>query len=158
DSETWVEIEGDEKRVIRNKADGLYEIGTGAKRFAVTGLKPGTAYRYRIVHRVVTVFKTSFMEFADIATTPVYTFTTPRENENTVSCLVLNDIHNRPESYAKLIGLSKDPYDFVVLNGDLLGEVFHERQLAEEFLDPVVSAFAKEKPFIFVRGNHETRG
>lgn len=159
DSETWVELEGDKKWVIKNKEDGLYEIGTGVKRYLVTNLRPDTTYRYRIFRRVVTKFKTSFMEFADIFSTPYYSFTTPGENATTVSCRILNDIHGRPPSYGHLLGLIREPFDFVVLNGDLvLGETIDRQQLSEEILEPNVQLYAKEKPFVFVRGNHEARG
>src|SRR5690625_4081435 len=159
DSETWVELEGDKKWVIKNKEDGLYEIGTGGKRYLVTILRPDTTYLYRIFRRVVTKFKTSFMEFADIFSTPYYSFTTPGENATTVSCRILNDIHGRPPSYGHLLGLIREPFDFVVLNGDLvLGETIDRQQLSEEILEPNVQLYAKEKPFVFVRGNHEARG
>src|SRR5690606_3306366 len=37
-------------------------------------------------------------------------------------------------------------------------EQHHEQQLIDHLLEPATKIFATEKPFIMVRGNHETRG
>jgi predicted phosphodiesterase len=76
-----------------------------------------------------------------------------------VSCLILNDIHDRPHSFRDLISLNEDsPYDFVVLNGDMFDYQVDEKQLIDHLIKPCTEIFAKEKPFIMSRGNHETRG
>ncbi len=44
------------------------------------------------------------------------------------------------------------------LNGDILSWIGDEERIFGGFLDASVNLYAQEKPFIFIRGNHETRG
>ncbi len=156
---SWLELnDGATVRKIINNKDGLTEVGTGLKIYTITGLQPGKTYRYRILRKEITDYKTSFMKFADTVASQEYRFTTPVPDADTVSCLILNDIHDRPHSFNDLISLNREPYDFVVLNGDMFDEQHHEQQLIDHLLAPVSEIFATEKPFIMVRGNHETRG
>lgn len=158
-SVSWLELsDGPTVRKIINRSDGLTEVGTGLKIYTIADLQPGKTYAYRIFRKVITDYKTSFMKFADVVSSPEYRFTTPSPDADTVSCLILNDIHDRPHSFGDLISLNKEPYDFVVLNGDMFDEQHHEQQLIDHLLEPVTEIFATEKPFIMVRGNHETRG
>ncbi len=43
-------------------------------------------------------------------------------------------------------------------NGDILGHIEDEPQIIDHVLKPCSDLFAKEIPFIYVRGNHEARG
>src|SRR5699024_2698511 len=76
----------------------------------------------------------------------------------TVSCLILNDIHDRPKSFKHLLDFNTKPYEFVFLNGDMFDYQTDENQLIEHLIQPCTDIFASEKPFILSRGNHETRG
>lgn len=160
DTVTWVEVvdSHSNKRIIRNKKDGLYEVGKGLKIFTIQDLIPGEKYSYRILHKVITDYTTSFMKFAEVTRSPDYIFSAPEQNKNEISFAILNDIHDRPHSFAELLGLNGKDYDYVVLNGDIFNEVRHEDQLINHLFNPVISLFANERPFILVRGNHETRG
>ena len=46
----------------------------------------------------------------------------------------------------------------MVLNGDILSWIGAEKRIFKGFLDAAVETFAKDEPFIYIRGNHETRG
>jgi len=63
---------------------------------------------------------------------------------------------------AKVGSLLKDvdwgKTDFVLLNGDFMDSFELESDLYLGVLDTCVEVFAKEKPLVIVRGNHETRG
>lgn len=48
--------------------------------------------------------------------------------------------------------------DFYFLNGDILGHIDDEQQIYDSFLDTCISQFAQNIPFVYARGNHETRG
>ena len=73
--------------------------------------------------------------------------------------LVLNDIHDRPASFQHLLQLNgSDPYQYVFLNGDMFDYQTNEKQIIDHLLTPCTESFATQKPMLFVRGNHETRG
>ena len=46
----------------------------------------------------------------------------------------------------------------VIYNGDMVSELNSQDDVFAAFMDESISLFAKEKPFYYVRGNHETRG
>ncbi len=57
------------------------------------------------------------------------------------------------------MGLNKDPYDFVFFNGDMFDYQEDEQQIIDHLLiPPATQPSHPRKPFIFTRGNHETRG
>src|SRR5690606_6144550 len=64
----------------------------------------------------------------------------------------------RPNTFKDLITLQKESYDFVVFNGDTFNYQTGEQQIINHLINPISKLFATEKPFIMVRGNHETRG
>src|SRR5690606_19945062 len=94
----------------------------------------------------------------DTTQSAAYKFSTPAEGADRVSCVILNDIHDRPGSFKDLMSLQKESYDFVVLNGDMFDYQTDEQQLIDHLINPVTELFATAKPFVMVRGNHETRG
>lgn len=47
--------------------------------------------------------------------------------------------------------------DFVVYNGDMLNDFMQPNQVFTGFLDATVRLFARTMPFVYARGNHETR-
>lgn len=98
------------------------------------------------------------MKFADTTKSTDFTLIVPEEDQNEVSFVVFNDVHDRPNTFHHLLNLTERHYDYVVLNGDIFGALYNEEHLINDLLNPVVSIFAKERPFIYVRGNHETRG
>ncbi|MGH4125209.1 MAG: metallophosphoesterase family protein [Clostridium sp.] len=68
----------------------------------------------------------------------------------------LNDVHENKNIYNKF--LSKGNYDFVVLNGDTVNTLDSTSDIIGKILKPLSIATNGEKPFYFVRGNHEPRG
>lgn len=78
------------------------------------------------------------------------------KDKDKVTFYVLSDIHERKEIYKKF--LTKDDYDFLVLNGDVLSSVDSKDIIINEMLKPLSLYTDGFKPFYFVRGNHETRG
>lgn len=159
DSVTWVELdEGDAKRKIVNKSDGFLEAGRGPKSFKIDGLVPGKEYRYAVYRKEIIVFKPYDLQYGEPRKTKDYTFRTPLLSAQTVSCLIMNDIHDRPYSFSQLMSLNKEPYEFVVFNGDTFDYQTDERQLIDHLFQPVSELFAADKPMLMIRGNHETRG
>lgn len=159
DSVTWIEVDdGRQVRKIMNSKDGFFEAGKGVKRFDVDGLLPGRNYRYTVFRRAIPAFTPYNLKLDDTTQSIAYSFSTPHRDSDELSCVVLNDIHDRPDSFKDLISLQKKPYEFVFLNGDIFDFQTDEQQLIDHLIHPVTALFAAEKPFVMVRGNHETRG
>lgn len=159
DALTWIEVaDGERTQKIMNAKDGFYEAGRGVKRFDVEGLVPGKKYTYRVLRRAIPKFTPYGLKLEETVQSPAYEFSTPAVDSDSVSCVILNDIHDRPGSFGDLISLQEKPYEFVILNGDMFDYQTDEQQLVDHLIDPVTSLFASSKPFVMVRGNHETRG
>ncbi|MFT4202874.1 MAG: metallophosphoesterase [Chitinophagaceae bacterium] len=56
------------------------------------------------------------------------------------------------------MALNNKPYDFVFLHGDMFDYQTGEQQLTDHLIQRCTDSFAEEKPFIYIRGNHEVRG
>lgn len=143
----------------QSESDGFKEANQTLFNIKLTHLTPGKTYYYKVFSKEITSFQPYKLTYGEEIETSVFKFTTPLESSNDVSCLILNDIHDRPNSFAELISLNKEkPYDFVFMNGDMFDYQEDEKQLIDHLIAPCTQLFAKEKPFILSRGNHETRG
>jgi len=161
-SYSWVEY-GETPDQLNKKAHrvnaGLVEANTTIQAITLRNLQPGKQYAYRICSKALTGFDPYKITYGDTFTSDVYTFTTPSIDADRVRFVVLNDIHDRPDSFAHLLQLPESPEnDFVFLNGDMFDYQTDEDQLVNHLLKPVTSLFATRVPFILSRGNHETRG
>jgi 3',5'-cyclic AMP phosphodiesterase CpdA len=59
---------------------------------------------------------------------------------------------------ASLASVKWTNIDLTFLNGDMVHGVNNEQQLYQCIIDPCAQSFASRIPFIYVRGNHDTRG
>ncbi|UCS92124.1 metallophosphoesterase family protein [Echinicola marina] len=157
---SWVQYgeESCDKKAF-TKIDGFIQANNRLNKVQLKGLKPNTNYQYRVVSKPLIKFEPYDQQFGEEIQGEVYHFSTPAATGEAVSCIILNDIHDRPYSFGELLGLNKDfHYDFVALNGDMFDYQSDEQQLIDHLIRPCTSLFASEKPFIMIRGNHETRG
>ena len=142
-----------------NETEGLIEAYNTVNSVIITGLQPDTEYEYKIVSKEITKFQPYSLAYGNTPETPVYSFKTAAANAKEVSWLVFNDIHDRPQSIPHLLGLNKgENFDYAFFNGDMFDYQTDEQQIIDHFLKPCSSSFATTTPFLFVRGNHETRG
>ncbi len=160
-SYSWVEY--GETAELGKKAhavtDGLVDAYNRVHEIILEDLEPGKTYWYRIVSKAILDFQPYKLVYGEQLNSDVYTLSTLPTHSRELNWLVLNDIHDQPKSFDDLIRLNgKDPYDFVFLNGDMFDYQTDEKQIMEHLLIPCSSSFATQKPFLFVRGNHETRG
>src|SRR5690606_890589 len=82
-----------------------------------------------------------------------------KEDQAEIHCLILNDIHERKESYAEMIAKSTLAHkDLIFLNGDSFHYVTTSNDLTEKLFSPLGEVLGGRTPFVMVRGNHETRG
>ena len=166
----WVELAPDDSshfyHTERPKyfaaAYGFKKVGT-IHQVDLTGLKPGTKYRYRVYSQEVTKHVGVNVEYGKVVATGVYrqeplSFVTLGPSQAT-RFSVVNDIHGRSDVLNKLLDLSDLPsQDFIVFNGDMVDNLLSEQQMFDGFMDTAIKRFASNKPMFYSRGNHETRG
>ena len=164
---SWVEYFEDdgsnfyqkERKKTFDAADGLKNISR-LHRVTVKNLNPATKYAYRIYSNEVYDDRSfgNTVATAVYKRKPLYFTTQPIEKEH-VSVVVLSDMHEKTAKVGSLLkGVEWDKTDFVLLDGDFMDSFEIESDLYEGVLDTCVEIFAKEKPLVIVRGNHETRG
>ncbi|WP_264551628.1 purple acid phosphatase family protein [Flavobacterium sp. N2038] len=156
----WVEYGETEKLGTKAQqcSHGMMNTNSKINKVTLTNLKPGTRYYYKVFSKQILDFQPYKITFGDIINSEINHFETFPEKATNISWLVLNDIHDRPESFSQLIDLNQNkPFDFVFLNGDMFNYQTDENQIIENLLTPC-NIFSSKKPFMFVRGNHETRG
>ena len=130
----------------------------------LTGLKPGTTYRYRVFAKEILSHVNNKVHYGDVASTDVYSkaplkFTTLDKSKNETSFVVLNDIHHREGLITTLMGFNDNKNaDLVFFNGDMISILNKPEDIFEGFMDESIKEFAAEKSPYYVRGNHETRG
>ncbi|MBN1418042.1 MAG: M60 family metallopeptidase [Planctomycetes bacterium] len=147
-----------EDRAVSSR-DGLIDADRRLHRVTIRGLAPGTSYRYRVVSRAIVGFEPYRVTYGETAASEVRGFTTLDARKPEFSFIVLNDLHDKVDIMERLIALAaREPYDLVILNGDIINDPQDEEQVIRRFLLPFAEAFASRIPLVFVRGNHETRG
>lgn len=145
--------------IAREVEDGLVVAYNRINQIKLGGLKSGTTYYYRVVSKQIVNFDPYNLVYGETIKGDIYSFKTPSIEDENVSFLVMNDIHDRPHSIPRLMALNGDrPFDFVFYNGDIFDHQEDEQQVIEHMVRPSCDVFASRIPFFFVRGNHETRG
>ncbi|WP_223151580.1 purple acid phosphatase family protein [Chitinophaga varians] len=158
---SWVEYgtDGQLNQKAHHVTKGLVDANNRLHRIELAHLEPGKQYSYRVLSKEITDFQPYKLTYGNTLTSDTYTFTAPDTEAKEVSWLMLNDIHDRPKSIPHLMGLNgNDPYDFVFFNGDMFDYQSNEQQIIDHLLSPCGDTFSTRKPFMYVRGNHETRG
>ncbi len=142
-----------------NSQHGLIDADETIHRVTVDGLSPGKEYKYRVYSKEILKFEAYKVTYGDTVTGDTHSFKTLSGNKDSISFIVLNDIHQRNDILASLMKMSSSrPYELVFLNGDILGHIEDEPQVINHILKPCSDIFARNIPFVYVRGNHETRG
>ena len=169
----WVEVAPDDGTAW-NKSDRSrhYQVADGRRvadtfhEIRVSGLQPGTRYRYRIGGRSIKNDDDAYdIHYGSWQTAPSnwpfepsWTVRTLDTKAPTCRFSMVNDIHFDKQSYAALLkDLPKADPDFVVLNGDIVSHCDSFEAVADYYFSPVAKVVACY-PFVIVRGNHETRG
>lgn len=160
-SHSWIEY--GENGILAERAEseinGLIVANNTLNKIRLADLKPNTRYAYKVFSREILDFAPYKVTYGDTIQSKIYSFITPDTHQEHITILVLNDIHNQPTVIDKMLALNNEKeFDFVVLNGDILNYVTGETQIISNVIEPVTRNFASEKPFVYVRGNHETRG
>lgn len=142
-----------------SSAFGLIEANTKNHKIVISNLEPGKSYRYRVISKEIVQFQPYEVLFGSTVAGDIFTFQTLNPLQESTSFYVINDIHEDAARLdTQIQSVSWDSIDMVFLNGDTLSHFEDEKQIFEGFLDICVKRFAKDIPFILIRGNHETRG
>lgn len=171
DAVSWVELAPDddthfylqERPKYFSAEFGFKDVGK-VHVVRIETLLPETTYRYRIYSQEVLQHEGTKVLYGTTAATSAYSdrilkFTTPGKSDESVSFLMINDIHGKNEMMENLLNKGDiNKADFVFFNGDMVSDFKSEDQLFGDFMDTAIRLFAKEKPMYYARGNHETRG
>lgn len=167
----WVELAPDDgSHFYQQERLKYFDTKNGVKNTSMvhvvhlTGLKPGTRYRYRVFAQEVLSHVRYKVMYGEVASTAVYqkqplTFTTSDPARVAVSFAMMNDIHGRSDVLDKLVSqcdLKKT--DLFLFNGDMVSFFNNEKEIFDGFMDKATRLFASEIPMYYTRGNHETRG
>lgn len=145
-------------QVQHQSTDGLINANTTVQAITIEGLKPGKTYYYQILSKEIVDFKPYKVSYGNTFAGEVLTFKTLKADGADAEIWILNDIHDRPESFQQILQYHQPNADFIFLNGDMFNWQKDEQQLIDHLISPLVKAAGINVPFILSRGNHETRG
>ena len=167
----WVELAPDDNSdYYQQERPKYFDSTNGVKNTSllhavkITGLTPGTKYRYRVYSQEVLDHQGVEVMYGKVAATDVYgaeplIFTTNDRNKPETSFVMINDIHGRTDDIPQLLKVADyKNTDMLIFNGDMLSQLKNEEELFTGFMDVSIDMFAKETPMYYARGNHETRG
>jgi predicted phosphodiesterase len=145
--------------LVYNSKDGMINGGDTLQKIRITGLEPGKKYMYRIYSRQIDIFEPYKITYSDTIISDPYSFITFSPQTGTTRFIVFNDVHNKSTKMASYLrNIDINNQDLWLFNGDMVDYVQKKDQIFSGFLDTAVFWFAKTKPFIYIRGNHEARG
>lgn len=156
----WVEYgtEDDSLQRAFNSHHGLIDANVPIHKVTITEFKPGNTYLYRVISDDILTFEAEKVTYGQTVTSDWHHFQTLDRGKRNISFIVFNDIHENWTIVPKMLKLKKKkPYDLVFFNGDIINDIHGEQQILD-FINSNTALFAAEKPFAYVRGNHETRG
>ena len=167
----WVELAPDDgSHFYAEERPRYYDCRNGIKTQSrihsvrLTGLKPGTTYRYRVFATEIVSRSGWYVDYGRTSATNVYSkkplrLTTLDEDASSVSFAMVNDIHGDSGKLEDLLRqCNLDETDMVLFVGDMVSQFSSEEAVFGGFMDKAVELFASEKPMYYTRGNHETRG
>lgn len=172
DAVGWIEVAPDDGTHFYNTERKAYydKRGLGRKpigkmhKVTVSGLEPGTSYRYRAMnkgvlsqeHRTRIVYTEGYGQ--DILKHNPPVVTTLKKDWSSVKFAVVNDVHENDSTFRELFKDARGKYDFVCFNGDMTSEVRAEEDIMKYYMKSASELFADQTPVYMVRGNHEYRG
>ena len=146
-------------RAARASRHGLFDAYRTRHAVRLSGLEPGKAYRYRVVSKEILQFEPYEVVFGTTVSSEISEFRTLNPAKAEFSFVVFQDIHGQASRLAELAAWADLPgADLVFFNGDTLEAITTEDYFYQGFLDPATRLFARGLPFVYVRGNHDTRG
>ncbi len=157
---SWIEVrKGSTMERVISAHDGLADAHDTRNAIRIDGLQPDTEYEYRLVSKQITDFQPYKVTYGDSIASPWYSFRTLDPEAKDFTFVVVSDIHCDNAKYRRLMShFPMDSVQMVFLNGDMMDYIDTSERPYTAFIDASVDMFATSKPFVAVRGNHETRG
>lgn len=138
---------------------GLKEMHDRFLQVRLEGLEPNTRYYYRTETTPFLYHHSHKLEAGQPVLGEIHSFTTPGAARTSGSFAVMNDTHaKQPTLKALAAKLDELAADLTVWNGDLVDAYNDADSTVAAVLRPGDSAFAAERPLLFVPGNHDYRG
>lgn len=155
-STSYVEYGPDKEHLKRAfmSIDGLVDANTKIHKVLIP-LEHHSSIIYRVVSTKINRYYQNNVDYGNIAESDFKKYIDYTLKDKLVF-YILNDVHENKNIYKKF--LSKNDYDFVVLNGDAVNTLDSTSDIIDKILKPLSIFNNGEKPFYFVRGNHEPRG
>lgn len=158
---SWVEVKPDGGEAERHYTvrNGLRDAYNTFNVIRVENLRPDTRYQYRLCSKQIADFQPYQVTFGDSIVSPWHRFSTPDPKATACSFIALSDMHQQPDKLGRLLNQAGvGSADMIFYVGDMMNYYDNEETPFRSFIDKSVELFASEKPFVLVRGNHETRG
>lgn len=154
-----LDAENENQQFIQNSHDGLIDGGGVLHKVNIKSLKPGVKYHYKIFSCQILKYQPYKVYYGDSIYSHSYSFYTPLQETSEIKFAVFADVHEKTTVFSKLLSRTNiNDCDLIFFNGDMVNYFQERDQLFTGFIDTAVAYFASEKPFYYVRGNHETRG
>ena len=167
----WVEVAPDDGTSFYAEERPRYDedfmgrhVVSAVHHVRITGLKPGTSYRYRIYQQGVddsghNPVPSGYISASNVYSQKPYAIRTMDAKKADCTFTMVNDIHGRDSMMLALTkGLKEQKPDFVVFNGDMVSFMGSTEDIETGFMTRATETFATDIPLVYVRGNHETRG
>ena len=158
---SWVEVKPDGGEAERHYTvrNGLRDAYNTFNVIRVENLRPDTRYQYRLCSKQIADFQPYKVTFGDSIVSPWRRFSPPDPKATACSFIALSDMHQQPDKLGRLLNQAGvGSADMIFYVGDMMNYYDNEETPFRSFIDKSVELFASEKPFVLVRGNHETRG
>ena len=158
---SWVEVKPDGGEAERHYTvrNGLRDAYNTFNVIRVENLRPDTRYQYRLCSKQIADFQPYKVTFGDSIVSPWRRFSTPDPKATACSFIALSDMHQQPDKLGRVLNQAGvGSADMIFYVGDMMNYYDNEETPFRSFIDKSVELFASEKPFVLVRGNHETRG
>ena len=128
----------------------------------ITGLQPGTAYRYRIIGKITvddsSAYGTVWGPQRLMTDEEIHGLRTLDTSAGECRFSVVNDMHAHWDRYVSLTkSLKPEDMDFFIMNGDIVSYVNSIDTMMKYTFGPA-RELLRSVPSIYVRGNHESRG
>jgi len=151
---------GNFSNIVDGMVRGVFSVGKRHE-VRITGLSPGQTYNYRSVSTEVTNHAIYFPTVGSTVKSSSNQFTTFNTAKESFTFYFVTDLHNSTSQLNTLLGLINwNITDFCANGGDQITDLSatDDATVLSSFIDPCTAKFAKNKPIVYARGNHEYRG
>lgn len=139
--------------------DGLRMTHITQNNICVDGLQPNTEYEYRVVSRKTEKYDPYDIRFGEPIHSDWYSFRTFDPTSEEFTFVATSDIHDDAAKCQTLLrNQPLDEAEAVFFVGDIICDISRIGQAYTGVIEPATKLFAKNKPLVLARGNHEVRG